>query len=252
MIVVKTMPQIEMMRRAGELVAQTLDLVEETARPGMTTVDLDRVAEEFIRSNGAEPAFKGYLGYPATLCVSIDDEVVHGIPGKRVLRDGQIASIDVGVKLDGWFADAARTLTIGNIPAEAQKLLAATIEALQHGIRQAQAGNRIGDISAAVQTFAEAKGYSVVRDLVGHGIGQKMHEEPQVPNFGAPHTGVELKAGMVIAIEPMINIGGAAIKFDADKWTVRTVDGSLSAHFEHTVAVTPDGPDILTVAARKG
>ncbi len=252
MIVVKTIPQIELMRRAGDLVGRTLDLVEKTAKPGMTTAELDRLAEDFIRANGAEPAFKGYLGYPATLCVSIDDEVVHGIPGKRVLREGQIASIDVGVKLEGWFADAARTLTIGPISADAQKLLAATMEALQHGIQQAKPGNRIGDISAAVQTFAEGKGYSVVRDLVGHGIGQKMHEEPQVPNFGTPHTGAELKPGMVIAIEPMINVGGPAIKFDADKWTVRTVDGSLSAHFEHTVAVTADGPDILTVATRKG
>jgi len=252
MIVVKTMPQIEMMRRAGDLVARTLDLVEQTARPGMTTAELDRIAEEFIRASGAEPAFKGYLDYPASLCVSIDDEVVHGIPGKRVLREGQIASIDVGVRLDGWYADAARTLTIGSIVPEARRLLAATREALQHGIQQARAGNRIGDISAAVQTFAEEKGYSVVRDLVGHGIGQKMHEEPQVPNFGTPHTGVELRAGMVIAIEPMINAGGASIKFDADKWTVRTVDGSLSAHFEHTVAVTANGPDILTVATRKG
>lgn len=252
MIVVKTIPQIELMRRAGDLVARTLDLVEQSARAGITTAELDRIAEEFIRANNAEPAFKGYLGYPATLCVSIDDEVVHGIPGKRVLREGQIASIDVGVKLDGWYADAARTLTIGQIAPEAAKLLAATREALQKGIQQARAGNRIGDISSAVQTFAEGNGYSVVRDLVGHGIGQKMHEEPQVPNFGTPHSGVELKPGMVIAIEPMINIGGASIKFDADKWTVRTVDGSLSAHFEHTVAVTANGPDVLTVAARKG
>lgn len=252
MIVVKTMPQIEKMRRAGYLVACTLDLVEQTARAGMTTGDLDRIAEEFIRANGAEPAFKGYLGYPATLCVSIDDEVVHGIPGKRVLRESQIVSIDVGVKLDGWYGDAARTLTIGAIGPEAERLLAVTREALQQGIRQARAGNRVGDISAAVQTFAEEKGYSVVRDLVGHGIGQKMHEEPQVPNFGSPHTGAELKAGMVIAIEPMVNAGGSSIKFDADKWTVRTADGSLSAHFEHTVAVTANGPDILTVAVRKG
>jgi methionyl aminopeptidase len=252
MIVVKTMPQIEKMRRAGDLVARTLDLVEQTARAGMTTGELDRIAEEFIRANQAEPAFKGYLGYPATLCVSVDDEVVHGIPGKRVLREAQIVSIDVGVKLDGWFADAARTLTIGGISPEAERLLAVTREALQQGIRQALAGNRVGDISAAVQTFAEEKGYSVVRDLVGHGIGQKMHEEPQVPNFGSPHTGAELKAGMVIAIEPMVNAGGPSIKFDPDKWTVRTVDGSLSAHFEHTVAVTANGPDILTVATRKG
>jgi len=252
MIVVKTIPQIELMRRAGDLVARTLDLVEQSARAGMTTAELDRIAEEFIRAGDAEPAFKGYLGYPATLCVSIDDEVVHGIPGKRVLREGQIASIDVGVKLDGWYADAARTLTIGNIPPEAVRLLAATREALQKGIQQARAGNRIGDISAAVQTFAEENGYSVVRDLVGHGIGQKMHEEPQVPNFGAPHSGVALRPGMVIAIEPMVNAGGASIKFDADKWTVRTADGSLSAHFEHTVAVTANGPDILTVATKKG
>ena len=252
MIVVKTKPEVEKMRRAGDLVARTLDLVEQAVRPGITTGELDRLAEDFIRSHGAQPAFKGYLNYPATLCISINDEVVHGIPGKRPLTEGQIVSIDVGVCLDGWYGDSARTLCIGDAGPEAKDLLETTKEALRRGVEQARAGNRLGDISAAVQTFAEEKGYSVVRDLVGHGIGRQMHEEPQVPNFGIPHTGVGLKAGMVLAIEPMVNIGGSAITFDADKWTVRTADGSLSAHFEHTVAITDNGPDILTVVVLKG
>jgi len=251
MIVVKTRPEVEKMRRAGDLVARTLDLVEQAVRPGITSGELDKLAEDFIRAHGAQPAFKGYMNYPATLCISINDEVVHGIPGKRPLREGQIVSVDVGVCLDGWYGDAARTLCIGDVGAEAKELLEATREALRRGVEQARAGNRLGDISAAVQTFAEEKGYSVVRDLVGHGIGRQMHEEPQVPNFGVPHTGIDLKSGMVLAIEPMVNIGGPAITFDADKWTVRTADGSLSAHFEHTVAITDNGPDILTVVAQK-
>jgi methionyl aminopeptidase len=248
-ILVKTPEQIESMRVAGRLVAQTLDMVEAAARPGVKTAALDAMAEDFIRSHGAEPAFKGYLDYPATLCISIDDVVVHGIPGEQQLREGQIVSIDVGACRDGWYADAARTLRIGEIPAATARLLQVTEEALRRGIAQARRGNRLGDISAAVQGYAEENGYSVVRDLVGHGIGRKMHEEPQVPNFGRPHTGPELKAGMVLAIEPMVNAGGARIQFDADKWTVRTADGSLSAHFEHTVAITANGPDVLTIVA---
>lgn len=248
MIVVKTRAQVDKMRQAGILVAQTLDLMERLAKPGVRTIELDAAAEEFILSRGAVPAFKGYMGYPATLCVSIDDEVVHGIPGERQLLDGQIVSIDVGVSCDGWYGDAARTLCIGEVSAEAKRLLDVTKEALKRGIAQAKAGNRLGDISAAVQTYAEQHGYSVVRELVGHGIGQRMHEEPQVPNFGRANTGPELKAGMVLAIEPMLNVGGCEVSFDSDKWTVRTADGSLSAHFEHTVAITESGPEILTVA----
>lgn len=248
MIVVKTHAQIDKMRQAGILVAQTLDLMERLAKPGIRTIELDAAAEEFILSKGAVPAFKGYMGYPATLCVSIDDEVVHGIPSDRSLKEGQIVSVDVGVNLDGWYGDAARTLCIGSVSADAKRLLEVTQEALKRGISQAKAGNRLGDISAAVQTYAEEHGYSVVRELVGHGIGQRMHEEPQVPNFGRAHTGPELKAGMVLAIEPMLNVGGCEVSFDADKWTVRTADGSLSAHFEHTVAITERGPEILTVA----
>jgi methionyl aminopeptidase len=248
MIVVKTRAQIDKMRQAGILVAQTLDLMERLAKPGIRTIDLDAAAEEFILSKGAVPAFKGYMGYPATLCVSIDDEVVHGIPSDRSLKEGQIVSVDVGVNLDGWYGDAARTLCIGDVSADAKRLLEVTQEALKRGISQAKAGNRLGDISAAVQTYAEEHGYSVVRELVGHGIGQRMHEEPQVPNFGRAHTGPELKAGMVLAIEPMLNVGGCEVSFDADKWTVRTADGSLSAHFEHTVAITEGGPEILTIA----
>lgn len=246
MIVVKTPDQIAQMRRAGQLVARTLDLMATEAKPGVRTGDLDKLAEEFIRSHGAEPAFKGYQDYPATLCVSVDDEVVHGIPGKRELREGQIVSIDVGVLYDGWYGDSARTFPMGEIPPEAARLLEATEEALNLGIAQARASNKLGDISSAVQTYAEGNGYSVVRDLVGHGIGQKMHEEPQIPNYGSPSTGPALKAGMVLAIEPMINAGGHRITFDADRWTVRTADGSLSAHFEHTVAVTENGPEVLT------
>ncbi|GAB4320652.1 MAG: type I methionyl aminopeptidase [Candidatus Zixiibacteriota bacterium] len=240
------------MRKAGRLVAETLDLVCSAIRPGMTTRELDAMAEDYIRSHGAEPAFKGYMDYPATLCVSINDEVVHGIPGDRRLEEGQIVSIDVGVKINGWFGDSARTVRLGTVSEDADRLLSATEEALRRGIQQARAGNRLGDISSAVQTYIEEQGYSIVRDLVGHGIGRKMHEEPQVPNFGEPSTGVRLEAGMVLAIEPMVNIGGPAITFDADKWTVRTADGSLSAHFEHTVAITSNGPDILTIATKKG
>lgn len=247
MIVVKTRAQIDKMRRAGSLVAQTLDLMARMARPGMRTIDLDAAAEEFILSQGAIPAFKGYMGYPATLCVSINDEVVHGIPGDRRLEEGQIVSVDVGVNCDGWYGDAARTLCIGEVSADAKRLLEVTQEALRRGIAQAKSGNRLGDISAAVQTYAEEHGYSVVRELVGHGIGQRMHEEPQVPNFGRANTGPELKAGMVLAIEPMLNIGACEVNFDSDKWTVRTADGSLSAHFEHTVAITETGPEILTL-----
>lgn len=248
MIVVKTLAQIDKMRQAGILVAQTLDLMERLAKPGVRTIDLDAAAEEFILSKGAIPAFKGYMGYPATLCVSVNDEVVHGIPGDRKLEEGQIVSVDVGVNCDGWYGDAARTLCIGSVSAEAQRLLDVTKEALKRGIAQAKAGNRLGDISSAVQKYAEEHGYSVVRELVGHGIGQRMHEEPQVPNFGRANTGPELKAGMVLAIEPMLNVGGCEVSFDSDKWTVRTADGSLSAHFEHTVAITENGPEILTVA----
>lgn len=248
MIVVKTRAQIDKMRQAGHLVGQTLDLMARLAKPGTRTIDLDAAAEEFILSQGAVPAFKGYMGYPATLCVSINDEVVHGIPGDRRLEEGQIVSVDVGVNYEGWYGDAARTLCIGSVTDEAKRLLAVTQEALSRGIAQARSGNRLGDISAAVQTYAEEHGYSVVRELVGHGIGQRMHEEPQVPNFGRPHTGPELKAGMVLAIEPMLNVGGCEVNFDADKWTVRTADGSLSAHFEHTVAITEAGPEILTTA----
>ena len=252
MITIKSKPEVELMRKAGDLVFRTLNLVCDAAKPGITTRELDTMAEEFIRSEGAEPAFKGYMDYPATLCVSINDEVVHGIPGGRKLEEGQIVSIDVGVRINGWYGDSARTVRIGTISDEAERLMKTTEEALQAGIQQARAGNRLGDISSAVQTFVEKNGYSVVRDLVGHGIGRRMHEEPQVPNFGEPHTGVELASGMVLAIEPMVNVGGATIKFDADKWTVRTADGSLSAHFEHTVAITDNGPDILTVAMKKG
>jgi len=247
MIELKTESEIGKMRVAADIVARTLDLIGEQLKPGITTGELDEIAESFIRSRGAVPAFLGYQNYPKSICVSIDDEVVHGIPSpNRVIREGQIVSVDVGSLIDGFNGDSARTFAIGDIPAETQRLLEVTEQSLQDGIAQAQAGNRLGDISHAVQETAEAAGFSVVRDLVGHGIGRAMHEEPQVPNYGSPGTGVLLKVGMVLAIEPMVNAGGYQVRTKPDKWTIVTADGSLSAHFEHTIAITEGGPEVLT------
>jgi methionyl aminopeptidase len=249
-ITLKSPREIEAMAEAGRIVAGTLELMRRITRAGMTTEDLDAAAEEFIRSHpGATPSFKGLYGFPKSLCISIDQEIVHGIPSaKRVLADGSVVSIDVGVHFDGLHADSATTVPVGAISEEAARLLRVTEESLLAGIAQARVGNHIGDIGHAVQKVAEGAGYGVVRELVGHGIGTRFHEEPQVPNYGSPKRGPRLLAGMTIAIEPMITVGSPATKTLSDKWTVVTADGTLSAHFEHTVAITPDGPRILTAA----
>lgn len=227
-------------------------MVGTMVRPGITTMELDRFAEEFIRSSGGEPAFKGYGAdkrnlFPATLCVSVDDEVVHGIPGQRRLAEGEIVSVDVGVKKDDFYGDGAWTFAVGRISDEKERLLRATKDSLYKGIEQAVGGRRVHDISAAVQRHVEAEGFSVVRDLVGHGVGKSLHEEPAVPNFGEPGTGIKLESGMTLAIEPMVNSGGHRVKVDDDGWTVRTFDGKPSAHFEHTVLVRDGKPEILTI-----
>jgi methionyl aminopeptidase len=245
------------MREAGRLVGEVLTELTARVAPGVTTADLDDLAETRIRKAGAVPAFKGYHGYPATICASINDEVIHGIPsGRRVLNEGDVISIDVGASLDGYFGDSAVTLAVGQVSEEAATLLRVTDESLYKAIEVVKPGGRISDIGHAVQKHVEAYGFSVVREFVGHGIGQKMHEEPQVPNYGEPGRGPRLTEGMVLAIEPMVNAGKPAVKVLADGWTAVTRDSSLSAHFEHTVAVTADGPWILTarevpVAARK-
>jgi methionyl aminopeptidase len=248
MITLKSPREIESMARAGRIVAETLQLMRHTVEPGLTTEDLDAAAEAFIRSHaGAIPSFKGLYGFPKTLCISIDEEIVHGIPSrKRVLREGSIVSVDCGVHLDGLHADAATTIAVGHVSAEAERLMRVTQESLAAGVRAARLGNHIGDIGHAVQSVAEGAGFGVVRELVGHGIGTRFHEEPQVPNYGAPKRGPQLRPGMTIAIEPMITQGSPLTKTLKDKWTVVTVDGKLSAHFEHTVAITENGPRVLT------
>lgn len=250
MITLKSPREVDVMARAGRIVGGTLALMREIVRPGLTTEDLDEAAEEFIRSHeGATPSFKGLYGFPKTLCTSIDVEIVHGIPStRRVLDEGSIVSVDVGVQLEGLHADAATTLGVGEISPEVERLLVVTQECLAAGIAQARVGNHVGDIGHAVQLVAEGAGYGVVRELVGHGIGTRFHEEPQVPNYGSPKRGPRLLEGMTLAIEPMITIGNPTTRTLADKWTVVTVDGSLSAHFEHTVAVTAGDPRILTAA----
>jgi methionyl aminopeptidase len=249
MITLKSPREIETMARAGRIVAETLALMRRSVRPGMTTLDLDILAEEFIRSHpGARPSFKGLYGFPKTLCTSINEEIVHGIPtSKRVLREGNIVSIDVGVQLEGLHADSATTVPVGEIAPETERLLRVTQECLAAGIAQAIVGNHVVAIGHAVQELAEAAGFGVVRELVGHGIGTQFHEEPQVPNHGQPKRGPRLLEGMTIAIEPMITAGHYSTRTLPDKWTVVTADGSLSAHFEHTVAILKDGPRILTM-----
>lgn len=247
MITIKTDAQINLMRRAGKIVAETLEFVEKNLKPGMMTAEIDRIAEEFILSKGAKPAFKGYHGFPAATCISIDDEVVHGIPGKRVLVEGQIVSVDLGAIFDGFYGDSARTFPIGEISEEKKKLLEVTKRSLEVGIAEVKAGNKLGRVSNAIQRSAESAGFSVVRDLVGHGIGRAMHEEPQIPNYGSANEGPVLASGMVLAIEPMVNIGTYKVQTKADGWTIVTIDGLPSAHFEHTVAVTNIDADILTI-----
>lgn len=249
MIVRKTAAEIEKMRAAGAVVARCLKELSEAIEPGVTTtIDVDVMAEELIAKYGAVSSFKNYRGYPNTVCVAVNEEVVHGIPGKRVLMPGDIVGIDLGVILDGWHGDAATTLAVGGQTSkEAENLLRVGREALFKGIEMARPGKRLSDIGHAIQSYVEARGYSVVRDLVGHGIGRTMHEEPQVPNFGRPGKGVRLEEGMTLAIEPMVNIGGYEVETLADNWTVVSKDRSLSAHFEHTVAIRKNGPDILTL-----
>jgi methionyl aminopeptidase len=246
-IVCRSSAELERMREAGRLVGEVLTELAAMVAPGVTTADLDEAAEKRIRKAGAVPAFKGYHGYPATICASINEEVIHGIPsGRRVLNEGDIISIDVGASLDGYFGDSAVTLAVGQVSENAASLLRVTEESLYKAIERVKVGGRISDIGHAVQQHVEAYGFSVVREFVGHGIGQRMHEEPQVPNYGEPGRGPRLAEGMVLAIEPMVNAGKAAVKVLADGWTAVTRDSSLSAHFEHTVAVTADGPWILT------
>ncbi|MCM8813831.1 MAG: type I methionyl aminopeptidase [Candidatus Omnitrophica bacterium] len=246
MIAVRTADELKRLRKAGAVVAKTLAMLKKKVRPGITTGELDAAAEQFIRKSGARPAFLGYRGYPATICASINEEVVHGIPSGRIVRDGDILSIDVGVELNGYFSDAAITVPVRTVAAEAARLIAVTREALAQGIAQARAGGQVGDISAAVQACVEAAGFSVVREFVGHGIGAQLHEEPQIPNFGVPGQGAVLQPGMVLAIEPMVNAGVWRVEILADGWTAVTKDRALSAHFEHTVAVTDSDPEILT------
>lgn len=248
MIQLKSVREIDVMAEGGAILHATLALLARDARPGMTTADLDRIAEDFIRSHpGAVPSFKGLYGFPGSVCTSINEEIVHGIPSrKRVLRDGDVLSIDVGVRYKGYHTDSAATIPIGSVDPETLRLLDVTRRSLEAGIGAARAGNHIGDIGAAVQEVVERAGFSVVRDLVGHGIGEQFHEEPQVPNYGKPKRGTKLVPGLTIAIEPMVNAGGHRTKTLSDKWTIVTADGSRSAHFEHTVAITEQGPRVLT------
>ena len=235
-----------MIAAAGSVVSRCLTMLRGKARPGVTTLELDEAAERFIRSQGGEPAFKGYRGFPGSICASPNSMVVHGIPGPYKLARGDVLSIDVGVVLDGWVADAAITLAIGRVTPVAERLLATTRGALFEAVEHCRAGNRLGDVSAAVQRRVESDGFSVIRSLVGHGVGRDMHEDPQIPNFGRPGTGPVLEEGMVLAIEPMVNAGGPQVRVGEDNWAVYSADGSLAAHFEFTVAVTEDGPRILT------
>jgi methionyl aminopeptidase len=253
MIPLKSIEEIEFIRESSRIVADVLKLVGAQVRPGMTTLELDKVAEDFIRSMDGEPAFKGYGWdkknlFPATLCTSIDAEVVHGIPGKRMLKDGDLLSIDVGVKKNGFYGDGACSFAIGEVSEEKQRLMRVTQESLAKGIEQAVAGKRVHDVSNAIQHHVEANGFSVVRDLVGHGVGRRLHEEPSIPNFGEPGTGAVLKDGMTLAIEPMVNAGTWRVKVATDGWTVLTVDGKPSAHFEHTIAIVHGKAEILTLS----
>lgn len=247
MIILKTPDEIEIMARAAKLVAETLQVLKREVRPGITTDDLDKIAEDSIRSGGGVPAFKGYRNYPKTLCASVNEEVVHGIPSKRELKEGEIIGLDLGAIIDGFYGDSAMTLPVGRIPPRVAELLRVTEEALAAGIAQARVGNRLSDVSHAIQRHAEAAGFSVVTEFVGHGIGRQLHEDPQVPNYGKPGSGPRLQVGMVLALEPMVNMGKSGVRILDDAWTAVTKDGSLSAHFEHTIAIQASGPPrILT------
>ena len=247
MIIIKSSREIEQLRKPSAIVAEVLQRLRKAVVPGVTTRELDQITEDVILARGAIPAFKGYRGYPASLCASINEQVVHGIPSQRRLEQGDIVSLDVGASLNGYFGDAAITLPVGTVEPEAERLLKVTEQALTLGIEQARKGNRLFDISFAVQSWVESHGFSVVRDFVGHGIGKSLHEEPQIPNFGAPHQGPRLEEGMVLALEPMVNEGTYEVKILSDGWTVVTADRKRSAHFEHTIAVTDSDPEILTL-----
>ncbi|MDR7422980.1 MAG: type I methionyl aminopeptidase [Armatimonadota bacterium] len=246
LVVLKTPAEVARMRRAGRVAAVALREVARAVAPGVATEALDRLAETVIRDHGGVPSFKGYRGYPASICTSIDDEVVHGIPGPRVLREGELLSIDLGVRLEGFHADVAVTVPVGEVPPEVSRLIATTQAALDAGVAAARPGATLGDVSWAIQSVVEAAGFSAVRDFAGHGVGRALHEDPQVPNVGRPGTGPALRVGMTLAVEPMVNMGGPDVVMDDDGWTVRTRDHSLSAHAEHTVAVTAAGPEVLT------
>jgi methionyl aminopeptidase len=246
MVILKSPAEIDIIRVANRIVAEVLGELEATIKPGVTTLELDRRAETLARKRGAKPAFKGYRGYPFSLCASVNAEVVHGMPSDRVLRDGDIIGLDFGALYQGYYGDAAITVPVGQVTEEAKRLMRVTEECLYKGIEQARSGQRLGDISAAIQRHVEGAGFSVVRDFVGHGIGKTLHEEPQIPNYGMEKRGIELKAGMVLAIEPMVNQGGWRVRVLNDGWTVVTADGRLSAHFEHSVAITKNGPEILS------
>jgi len=251
-ILIKSKKEIDYIRESCRIVAETLQLLKSNVKPGITTLELDKIAEDYIRSNNAVPAFKGYSqggapGFPGSVCSSVDDEVVHGIPGSRILKEGEIVSVDIGVLKNGFFGDAALTVAVGNISAEKKKLMDVTERSLQLGIEQAIAGNKVHDISNAVQVYVEANGFSIVRDLCGHGVGKFLHEDPSIPNFGRKGTGPKLKNGMTLAIEPMVNAGKYDVITAKDGWTILTADGSTSAHFEHTILINNNSPEILTI-----
>ncbi len=246
MIVIKSPEQIERMRRSCQLLVETFRVAEKLVAPGVKTIEIDRAVEDFIRSHGGTPAFKGYRGYPASVCVSINEEVIHGIPGERTLQPGDLVSLDMGIVLDGYYSDAAKTYAVGEISEEKRRLMDAARDALAEAIAAAREGNRVGDISWAIQRTVEARGFSVVRQFCGHGIGRNLHEEPEVPNYGTPRTGPRLRRGMTLAIETMVNAGTHEIEIGADGWTVYTKDRRPAAHFEHTIAITDGEADVLT------
>ena len=248
MIIIKSSSEIEYLRRAGRLVAETHELMKKNVQPGITTLELDRIAEEYIRKAGGVPSFKGYNGFPYSICASVNEQVVHGFPSKRRLEEGDIISIDIGATLEGYVGDSAKTYPVGQIDDEAKRLIEVTRKSFYDGIEKAVSGNRLSDISNAIQTTVESNGFSVVVDYVGHGVGTKMHEDPPIPNYGKPGRGPRLQEGMVLAIEPMVNQGTFKVRVLEDDWTVVTLDSKLSAHYEHTIAITKDGPpDILTI-----
>jgi len=251
-VILKSSWEIDLIRKSGRIVAEALARLTKLVEPGITTLDLDRLAEEYILKRGAKPAFKGYRGYPYSLCASVNEQVVHALPSERTLKEGDIVSLDLGSIVDGYYGDAAVTVPVGQVSEEARRLMAVTQESLQRAIEAARPGNRLSDVSYAVQAAVEAEGFSVVRLFVGHGIGRSLHEEPQIPNFGPPGHGPVLKTGMVLAIEPMVNAGSPDVMILEDRWTAVTCDGSLSAHFEHTVALTENGTEVLTSLDGRG